>query len=98
MPSTLPTDVGAVGFQQGVTTQQGQFLFETLRHQHSVEGIPMVKRQCFQSQDVGRFDGQQFGPERGHMPRQILGRRFGKRELAYLHFGYDLPNTGDAQK
>jgi len=58
----------------------------------------MVKRQCLQAQDVGRLDGQQFGSERGHMPRQILGRRFGKRELAYLHFGYDLPNAGHAEK
>ena len=58
----------------------------------------MVKRQRFQAQDVRCFNRKQLGAQCGDMPGQVPRGRFGKRQLAYLHFSDDLPEAGYAQK
>ena len=74
-----------------VDRHQNQAFQLRLGHQQPVKWVPMVKGQRLQAQNMCRLNRKQLGTERRHVPWQILGGRLGKRQLAYLHFGDDLP-------
>src|SRR5580658_6200532 len=93
----LPDHIDRITLKYRIGSDQRKFFLDALLNQDAIEGIAMMHRQSFYSQDMIEFNGEDLDPVLGELSHQIRTGGLRKRQLACFHFNQNLPNARRTQ-